>query len=100
MVIVISGASGFIGSALTRAFRKQGHDVRALVRRSAKSPAEISWDIERRTIESAKLEGADAVIHLAGEPIDQHWNDDVRRRIHDSRVNGTKLLAESLARLE
>src|SRR5665213_343817 len=99
MIIVMSGASGFIGSALSRALKSQGHDVHALVRRAARSPGEVSWDVDRGTIDAAALEGADAVIHLAGESLVQRWTDNARRRIRESRVKGTALLAGALAGL-
>ncbi|MEO7085984.1 MAG: TIGR01777 family oxidoreductase [Gemmatimonadaceae bacterium] len=99
MIIVMSGASGFIGSALSRALRQQGHEVRTLVRRTPRSNVEISWDIERGTIDAAALEGTDAVIHLAGESLVQRWSDDARRRIRESRVKGTALLANALSKL-
>ncbi len=100
MVIAISGASGFLGSALVRAFSKRGDEIRPLVRRPAKSNSEISWNVERGTIDASRLEGVDAVINLAGESLFQRWSDDARRRIRDSRVHGTSLLARTLASLQ
>jgi hypothetical protein len=99
MIIVMSGASGFIGSALSRALKSRGHQVRVLVRRPAKSPAEIAWDIERGTIDARAFDDADAVIHLAGESLVQRWTDDARLRIRESRVKGTALIADALAGL-
>lgn len=99
MIIVVSGASGFIGSALTSALRQAGHEVRSLVRRPPRTNSELSWDVERGTIDAAGLEGTDAVINLAGETLVQRWTNDARRRIRDSRVKGTALLAGTLASL-
>lgn len=99
MIIVISGASGFIGSALVRALGQQGHDVRSLVRHAPRSSREIAWDVDRGTIDRERLEGTDAVIHLAGEPLVQRWTNDARRRIRDSRVKSTMLLADALGSL-
>ena len=99
MIIAITGASGLIGSALTRRFTARGDEVRPLVRRSARTPSEISWDPERGTIDAGRLEGVDAVINLAGENLGQRWSSDVKRRIRDSRVNGTALVARTIVSL-
>ena len=93
MVVAISGSSGLIGSALVRRLEERGGEVRRLVRRAAKSPGEVAWDPDRGTIDPAALDGVDAVINLAGENLAQRWTEDVKRRIRDSRVKGTALLA-------
>ncbi|MEO6878628.1 MAG: TIGR01777 family oxidoreductase, partial [Gemmatimonadaceae bacterium] len=100
MVIAISGSSGLIGSALVRALESHGHEIRPIVRRAPRTPLEISWNPEQGTIDAARLNGADAVIHLAGENIAQRWTHDVKRRIRDSRVHGTTLIAQTLASLD
>jgi uncharacterized protein len=99
MIVAMSGASGFIGSALARTLQAQGHELRSLVRRAPRSTSDIAWDIERGTIDAARLEGVDAVIHLAGESLVQRWTDNARRRIRESRVKGTTLLANAIAAL-
>jgi hypothetical protein len=76
-----------------------GHEIRPLVRRAARSPNEISWNPDHGTIDAERLAGVDAVIHLAGENIAQRWTSAVRRRIRDSRVTGTDLIARTLATL-
>ena len=97
MVIALSGSSGLIGSQLARSLEQQGHDVRPLVRRAARTPREISWNPVTAFIDTARLEGVNAVIHLAGENIAQRWTAGVKRRVRDSRVNGTRLLASAIA---
>lgn len=100
MDIVISGASGFIGSALAHSLTLDGHRVVALVRREP-SGDEIRWDPAGGQIDSASMEGFDAVVHLAGESIGaKRWTDEQKRRIRDSRVDGTSLLAGAVAGLE
>ena len=102
MQIALSGAGGFIGTALTEVLRADGHTVVPLVRRPVTDgePA-ISWDPEGGTIDAPALEGLDAVVHLAGEPIAaKRWTDEQKRRILDSRVQGTTLLADTLAKLD
>ena len=95
MRIAITGASGLIGTALTAALDDAGHDVLHVVRHAPTGPAEVRWDVDAGTIDAASLEGVEAIVHLAGENIGQRWSDDVRRRVLDSRVNGTRLIAET-----
>lgn len=98
--VIVSGASGFIGSALCRALEKEGCRVMRLVRRETKSADEIFWDPESGKTDAAKLEGVPAVIHLAGENIAEgRWSEAKKRRIRESRVKGTRLVAETLAAL-
>ncbi len=98
--VIVSGSTGFIGSALVGALNAKGYLVRRLVRGVAAAAAgDIVWDPVRGTLDQRALEGADAVVHLAGEPIGQRWTAAVRRRIRDSRVNGTSLVATALASL-
>jgi uncharacterized protein (TIGR01777 family) len=101
MVIVITGSTGLVGSALVKALEASGHLVRRLVRGEVRdSDHEIRWDPVAGTIDAAELEGIDAVVHLAGENLAaKRWNAAVKRKILDSRVDGTQLLAETLARL-
>jgi uncharacterized protein (TIGR01777 family) len=98
--VAISGASGFIGSALVTRLGAEGHRVLRLVRRPSAGTDEIAWDPEGGQVDSAKLEGLDAVVHLAGESIaGGRWNAERKQRIRQSRVQGTSLLAGALARL-
>lgn len=94
--ILISGASGLIGSALCDALRQRGHQVRTLSR----SSGDVRWDLEKGQLDADALDGVDAVVHLAGEPIAQRWSDKAKRRILDSRVKGTGLLARAIAECE
>jgi uncharacterized protein (TIGR01777 family) len=97
--VAITGSSGLIGSALVPYLTSGGHTVRRVVRREP-GKGEIAWDPEAKTIERGKLEGLDAVVHLAGESIASgRWNSARKERIRRSRVEGTRLLAETLAGL-
>ena len=98
--VAITGASGLVGTALVPALLEAGHDVATLVRRSPAGEDEIEWHPDAGTIDAARLAGVDAVVHLAGETIGQRWSTDARRRILGSRVDGTGLVARTMASLE
>ncbi len=100
MRIAISGASGLIGRSLVARWRTAGHVVLPLVRKATGAAEEIAWDPGAGTIEAEKLEGLDAVVHLAGESIaGGRWTAEKKRRIVESRIKGTATLCESLTRL-
>ena len=96
-MILIAGASGLIGRALARALSSDGRQVKRLVRRPASRPDEVSWHPDRGEIDPHAMDGADAVVNLTGENLSQRWTTDARRRIRDSRVQATTLLARSVA---
>ena len=97
--VAVTGASGLIGGELVPFLTTAGHSVVRLVRRAASGPDEISWDPSRGVLDVQQLEGFDAVVHLAGESIRPPWTKARRQRIRRSRVDGTLLLSETLARL-
>ncbi len=101
MEVAVTGASGFIGTALVRALTGAGHRVRRLVRRAPAGPGEVGWDPAAGTIETAGLAGVEAVVHLSGEGIaTRRWSEDHKRRIRESRTASTALIARTLAALE
>ncbi|MBM3465412.1 MAG: TIGR01777 family protein [Armatimonadetes bacterium] len=94
MRILISGASGLVGTSLSNHLAERGHDVVPLGRGRGSA---VSWDPEARRVDP--LEGLDAVIHLAGENLASgRWTPAVKERILQSRAEGTRLIAEALAR--
>ncbi|MCS6806493.1 MAG: TIGR01777 family oxidoreductase [Blastocatellia bacterium] len=100
MHIMVTGASGLIGAALVPFLTGGGHQVTRAVRSQPKTD-EVHWNPDVGVIESAKLEDLDAVVHLAGENIaDGRWTPEKKARIRDSRVNGTRLVSQTLAALE
>lgn len=100
MKILVTGASGLVGSALVPLLRVDGHEVARLVR-SAPGAGDVQWDPDAETLGAEALEGFDSVVHLAGENIASgRWNAEKKRRIRESRVRGTRLLARTLAALE
>jgi len=101
MKITITGATGFIGSSLTKNLLDSGHSIHILGRRRpAGLPESVGFSEWKSTNEEPppeSLAGADAVIHLAGEPVAQRWTPEVKKRIRDSRVDGTRQLVNALS---
>lgn len=98
MRVIISGASGLIGSALSRSLRAGGHDVAHLVRRPTRASDEIFWNPDTGELAADALVGYDAVVHLAGAGVgDRRWTAAYKRVILESRVNGTATIANALA---
>jgi uncharacterized protein len=99
MKILISGASGLIGTHLIPTLKAKGHEIYSLVRKTPKSPDEIRWDAGTgfTAADQAKLENFDAVIHLAGDNVaSENWSAEKKRRIRESRATGTRVLVEAL----
>jgi uncharacterized protein len=101
MRILISGATGLVGSVLANALRAEGHGVASLVRPGGTLGAgDLRWDPASGTIEAEAMEGADAVIHLAGASIASgRWNAARKELLRSSRVDSTRLLVNSMARM-
>ncbi len=98
MNVLVSGATGMIGVSLTRALENAGHKVTRLTR-SPKGENDVGWNPDAGRIDG-DLSGTEAVVHLAGESIAEgRWNEEKKARILDSRVKGTRLLAETIAKL-
>ena len=99
MNVLVTGSSGFIGSALSARVQAEGHAVVRLVRREpAPGSGEARWDPESGYVDAGALEGIDGVVHLAGENIaNRRWNEEQKARIRNSRTRGTALLANALA---
>ena len=100
MKIAIAGASGLVGSALIPALQAQGNQITKLVRSSPRA-GEIEWHPNQDQVDASALEGFDIIINLAGENIaGGRWTDEQKRKIRDSRVNGTHLLSEAIAKMQ
>lgn len=98
--IAVTGSTGLIGSALVRRLQSDGHQVTRLVRsRPAADSSDVLWNPESGEFDAVRLDGYDAVIHLAGEPVSERWTAEHKAAIRTSRVVGTRLLAEGLAAL-
>ncbi|MDJ1136464.1 TIGR01777 family oxidoreductase [Streptomyces iconiensis] len=101
MRIAVTGSTGLIGSALTRSLRADAHDVLRLVRRPAAAADEVEWQPLHGYVDSAGLDGCEAVVHLAGAGVGDHrWTAAYKRELRDSRVLGTTALAKALAALD
>ncbi len=98
--ILMSGASGVLGQKLIPFFKTGGHSVLTLVRRTPQNDSEIFWDPAKGTLNPADLKGIDAIIHLSGENVGEgRWTKEKKRRIIESRLSSTGLLARTAAAL-
>jgi uncharacterized protein len=101
MKVLIAGASGLVGSALIPKLESEGAEVTRLVRSSPAGGGEIEWHPNNDQLDANQLEGFDAIMNFAGENIAAgRWTDEQKRKIHDSRVNGTHLLSEAIGKLK
>lgn len=101
MKILITGASGLIGSTLRSSLEERGHKLLLASRKEPTKPNQIKWTIDHGFAEPERLEGVDAVVHLAGESISAlRWSEEKKRAIRDSRVFGTRSVVEAMAKME
>lgn len=103
MKIFITGASGLIGKALRKSFEEKGYDLLLAGRREPENENEIKWEAETGFAEDdlPRLEGIDAVVHLAGESVSGlRWTEEKKRGIRDSRVLGTRSVVDALSQLK
>jgi len=89
MQVLVTGATGFIGSHFVPFLAQRGHAVQRVMRRPS-CPGDVAWDPAHGEIDAASLQPPDAVVHLAGENLaDGRWTEAKKQRIRDSRVQGT-----------
>ena len=98
--IAISGASGFLGSALAAHLRAEGITIQRLRRGTHAAAPDVAFLPKSGEIDAAPLSGVDAVVNLAGAPIARRWTDKRKREILESRIQSTRLLAQTVARLD
>jgi uncharacterized protein (TIGR01777 family) len=101
MKVIISGASGLVGTAITNSFRSEGHTVFRLDRSGGTSSADtIQWDPPAARVDVSAMEGTDVVIHLSGANISGgRWTRERREILRSSRVDSTRVLVDSLVQL-
>lgn len=101
MKVLITGASGLVGKELQRSLAAKGWDMLLATRKAPEAENEVQWDIETGFAEPERLEGIDAVVHLAGESVSGlRWNDEKKKAIRDSRVLGTRSVVNAISKLE
>lgn len=97
--IAITGASGLLGSALATRLRQQGITVHRIKRGATTAPPDIAWSSTNGIQDLSALEGVDAIVNLAGEPIAQRWDAARKAAIRQSRITTTSLLAAAIVKL-
>lgn len=101
MRVLITGATGLVGTALRRSFVEKGYEMLLASRGEPKGDEYIRWDAGSGFAEPERLEGLDAVVHLAGESVfGLRWSDEKKKAIRDSRVDGTRSVVEALSKLK
>lgn len=100
MKILVTGATGLVGSELVPFLTGQGHDILRLTRRQPQEANDIRWDPARKELPKGRLEGTDVVIHLAGENLaEKRWTPQFKETLRASRVDATRFLCETLTQL-
>jgi uncharacterized protein (TIGR01777 family) len=100
--VAVTGASGFLGPGLVQRLLGRGHDVHVLARNVERALSRLPEGVTGAHYDAATplapaaLEGVEAVVHLAGEPVAQRWTKEAKHRIHDSRVVGTRVLVDAM----
>ena len=101
MKVLITGASGLIGKALQQSFREKGYQMLLASRSEPKDENSIYWDAVDGFAQPERLEGVDAVVHLAGESISGlRWTEEKKKAIRDSRVLGTRSVVNAISKLQ
>src|SRR5262245_46237660 len=97
--VVVTGATGLVGKPLVASLEQAGATVIRGVRRPSRGAArEMYWNADAGEIASGQLEGAAAVVHLAGENVaGRRWSAAFKQELRDSRIKGTRLIAEAIA---
>jgi uncharacterized protein (TIGR01777 family) len=101
MTILITGATGLIGTELQKALHGRGHQLLLASRKAPKDASYVQWDPENGFADTERLDGIEAVIHLAGESVSGlRWTDEKKKAIRDSRVLGTRNIVETISDLD
>ena len=101
MKVLITGAGGLIGHALQKSFTEKGYELLLASRKEPQDDQHIQWDVETGFTDPEKLEGIDAVVHLAGENISGlRWTEEKKKAIRESRVLGTRNVVDAISKLK
>jgi uncharacterized protein (TIGR01777 family) len=101
MKVLITGASGLVGTELQKSFTEKGYELLLASRKESTDDKHIQWSIEEGFTDPEKLEGVDVVVHLAGENVSGlRWTDEKKKAIRDSRILGTRNVVDAMSKLK
>lgn len=101
MRVVVTGSSGLVGSKLKNVLTEAGHQPVRLLRKRAGKEGDLHWNPASGELDPSQLEGVDAIVHLGGENIAAaRWTDEQKKKMRDSRINSTKLLVDTIGKLQ
>ena len=96
MVVLLTGGTGLVGTALVKKLKQRGHEVRILVRAKSDDPGTFLWNYQKKQIDPGALNGVDCIVHLAGASIAKRWTEKYKEEILSSRVDSAQFLREQL----
>jgi len=92
MVVLLTGGTGLVGTALVKKLKQRGHEVRILVRAKSDDPGTFLWNYQKKQIDPGALNGVDCIVHLAGASIAKRWTEKYKEEILSSRVDSAALI--------
>ncbi|MGS0747321.1 TIGR01777 family oxidoreductase [Halpernia sp. GG3] len=100
MKILITGATGLVGTDLVKKFRARNHEVNSLVRKKTGAENEFLWNQKKGDIDEKAFDGIDSIIHLAGASVGERWTEDYKKELYSSRIDTAHLLFKTCIKLE
>lgn len=99
MKILITGATGLVGTALVSKLKSRGHEINVLTRKKTGAENEFLWNIKNNEIDDAVFQGIESIIHLAGASVGKRWTESYKKELYSSRIDSALLLYKTCVRL-